>query len=281
MSDDIAFLTDFRNKIDTYLFLGYAPSQRGVIPPEMVEALLTDEFQQLRREINEMKSRAHDLLNRCGVHTIVKEYPPPAIGGPVQSFKLFDLVTDNRTSYREQKVTFFDKIDEAIGALKAGDTIEVAPSSEEPQPSGTSSREVFIVHGHDKANMLELEKLLQNRWGLDSIIVGELAGESRTLIEIIEQEGPKAGYAFVLMTPDDTVEGAEAPYRQARPNVFFELGWFFGHLKRNRVCIIAQQDAKVSTDLEGIRTIRFRDSINEKVLEIGRELEQAGLSDSS
>ena len=136
MSDDVAFLTDFRNKIDSYLLLGYAPSEVAVIPPELEKALLTDEFQQLRRKINEMKSRAHALLNGCGVTTGVTEYPAPAIGGPVKHFGLFDLVTANGTSYRIEKETFFDKIDEAIGALKEGDTIEVPDGfpSEADQP---------------------------------------------------------------------------------------------------------------------------------------------------
>lgn len=97
-NDNIEFLNQLRGKIDRYLILGYAPSERAAIPAAMRKALATEEFQRLRREINEMKSRAHDLLDSFGIRTVVREFPGSAIGGPIQTFKLFDLVIQNGTS---------------------------------------------------------------------------------------------------------------------------------------------------------------------------------------
>ncbi len=138
---------------------------------------------------------------------------------------------------------------------------------------------VFIVHGHDKANLYELRDLLEKRYELQCTIMMWKPGRGRTLIEKFEQEARNVGFAFVLMTPDDLVkvEGNDEEYTQARPNVIFELGWFYGRLGRNRVCIIFKKGAKIHSDLEGISRIEFDDSLRDKTLEIEDELRAAGL----
>ena len=97
------------------------------------------------------------------------------------------------------------------------------------------------------------------------------------LIEKFEQEATKAGFAFVLLTPDDLVEKPDGTYVQSRPNVVFELGWFFGRLGRENVCILAKKGTSIHSDLDGINRIDFRESIEEVVLQIDRELEAGGL----
>lgn len=138
---------------------------------------------------------------------------------------------------------------------------------------------VFIVHGHDKGNFHELKDLLKDRYKLECIIMKFQAGKGRTLIEKFEQEAGDAGFAFILMTPDDLVEipGKKEQYAQARPNVIFELGWFHGKLGRDRVCIVFKKGTKIHSDLDGVSRIEFTDSIEEKVIEIERELRAAGL----
>lgn len=142
-----------------------------------------------------------------------------------------------------------------------------------PQP--TSSRTVFIIHGHDELNRLRLEKLLRERWGLEPIILLSEAGKGRTLIEKFEEEAQRAAFAIALLTSDDLIEIEGTQYTQARPNVIFELGWFYGRLGRSRVCILFQRTAKIPSDLDGIIRIEFDNSIEEKVTEIERELKEA------
>jgi predicted nucleotide-binding protein len=107
-------------------------------------------------------------------------------------------------------------------------------------PAPTASRTVFLIHGHDELNLLRLRELLRDRWGLDSVVLKERPGKGRTLTEKFEEEAPAASFAMALLSPDDIVQGATAkdPYPQARPNVVFELGWFYGRLGRERVCIL-------------------------------------------
>ena len=283
-ADDVEFLEAFRGMIAHYLFLGYAPAEGSVFTNEgvsdMRERLEDPQFRELRKRINETKPRAHDLLNECDVPTVVTVYPPPAIGGPIIRVPLFDLVTQNRLYKRMGTEEFADKIDQAIGVLKTN-----PPSSATRQLAGSADRandslpsyEVFIVHGHDELNTLKLKDLLRERWDIETIILSSKPGRGRTLIEKFEQEAPKAGFAIVLFTPDDFVQVSDTNYFQARPNVIFEIGWFYGRLGRDKVCILFKKGTSIPSDLDGINRIEFGDSVHEKALEIESELKAAGL----
>ena len=80
----------------------------------------------------------------------------------------------------------------------------------------------------------------------------------------------------MLLTPDDIIQANEN-YEQARPNVIFELGWFFGRLGRKKVCIIMKKGTKIHSDLEGISRIEFETKIEHKYTRIADELKQAKL----
>lgn len=150
-------------------------------------------------------------------------------------------------------------------------------SSETPSNGSIQPDTIFLVHGHDDANLSRLEKLLRERWKLNPIVLKDEPGQSRTIIEKFEEEASKAAFAFALLTPDDLVKTPDGSYAQSRPNVVFELGWFFGRLGRNKVCILAKKGTEIHSDLEGINQVRFVDSIEEAFLSIETELEAGGL----
>jgi predicted nucleotide-binding protein len=126
-------------------------------------------------------------------------------------------------------------------------------------------------------NLLKLEKLLKEKYELTPIILRNEPGKGRTIIEKFEDEAKKASFAFAIFTPDDFVEIEGIKYSQARPNTIFELGWFFGYLKRKYVCILCKKGTKIHSDLEGINRIDFENSVEEKILDIERELKDVGL----
>jgi predicted nucleotide-binding protein len=140
-----------------------------------------------------------------------------------------------------------------------------------------SSKTTFIVHGHDELNTLRLQALLREHWGLHAIVLRNEPGKGRTLIEKFEEEAQRASYGFVLLTPDDIVSTGNDTYLQARPNVIFELGWFYGRLGRARTCILYKQGTRIHSDLDGINRVEFNDRVAEKVGEIAIELKAAGL----
>lgn len=152
------------------------------------------------------------------------------------------------------------------------------PADEEASRRATpGSRIVFIIHGHDKANLLMLEKMLKEHWNLEPVVMRWRAEKGRTLIEKFEDEASAACFAFALMTPDDWVKTVTGEYAQARPNVVFELGWFCGRLGRQNLCILMKKGTQIHSDLEGIGRIEFVESVEEGFTQIERELEAANL----
>jgi catechol 2,3-dioxygenase-like lactoylglutathione lyase family enzyme len=130
--DDIAFLEEFRAKIERFLIAGAAPTQDplwgGKALTRMKEAMQDEGFLELRREINQTKGHATEVLERLGVGCTFKQHPPPAVGGAVTKFPLFDLITDNQSLHTVDGAAFTDKIDEAIGLLKNKGS-ELGPAS--------------------------------------------------------------------------------------------------------------------------------------------------------
>lgn len=151
-----------------------------------------------------------------------------------------------------------------------------AVTSQAPQTGQVpSTRTIFVAHGRDELNLRRLTQVLEKRWNLEVVVMRWEAGKGRTLIEKFEQEAQKAAFAFALMTPDDVVKVGEGDYAQARPNTVFELGWFYGRLGRDRVCILMREGTQIHSDLDGISRIPFDESVEEKVLDIERELKAA------
>lgn len=139
------------------------------------------------------------------------------------------------------------------------------------------TQKVFIVHGHDERNLRRLRDLLRTRWGINPIVMSSQPGKGRTLIEKFEEEAQQTAYAIVLMTPDDLIQLERGDYTQARPNVIFELGWFYGRLGRSKVCILFKRGNRIHSDLDGISRIEFAESVAETRDELERELLDAGV----
>jgi predicted nucleotide-binding protein len=143
-----------------------------------------------------------------------------------------------------------------------------------------NSKDVFIIHGHNEAKLLELEKIIRNEFKLNPIILKDQPNSGLTIIDKFEKYATSCSYAFALFTPDDIVtNGKGKQYFQARPNVIFELGWFYANLGRNRVCILEQASEKseIFSDLQGILRVQFTHDIEECYMKIKRELEDIGI----
>lgn len=136
---------------------------------------------------------------------------------------------------------------------------------------------VFIIHGHDEAKWRELETLLINEFHLEPVVLKEKPGGGETLIQKFESFADRCCYAFALLTPDDFLKKEGKSYFQPRPNVLFELGWFYGRFGRDRVCILKKADTELPSDLAGILSIDFRDNVDEGFRKIRAELQRLGI----
>jgi predicted nucleotide-binding protein len=137
------------------------------------------------------------------------------------------------------------------------------------------SQDVFIVHGRDDPAKTEVARLIE-RAGLNAVILHEQPNAGRTIIEKFEKYGGSAGFAVVLLTPDDVGgPGRENLRPRARQNVIGEMFWFAGKLGRDRVCALKKGDIEMPSDLVGVGYTEMDDRGAWKT-ELLKELNAAG-----
>jgi predicted nucleotide-binding protein len=153
--------------------------------------------------------------------------------------------------------------------------VQFFPLLQRPRYLIPTGDKIFVIHGHDEAKRREICDLLQARLGLRTLVLQGLTGIGLTLIEKFEQFADDCCYAFALFTPDDFVKKKGESHFQARPNVLFEVGWFYGHLGRDHVCILLKGKTELPSDLGGIVTIKFQDNVSEVFVQIEDELKRA------
>jgi predicted nucleotide-binding protein len=172
---------------------------------------------------------------------------------------------------KEQAIELLNR---AIEALE--DKITDLGISQEPAVSPVEfSKDVFIVHGHDDPAKMEVAHLIE-RAGLNAVILHEKPNAGRTIIEKFEKHGGSAGFAVVLLTPDDVGGPNRGDLRpRARQNVIGEMFWFAGKLGRGRICALKKGDLEIPTDFAGIVYTDMDDRGTWKA-KLLQELETAG-----
>jgi predicted nucleotide-binding protein len=139
----------------------------------------------------------------------------------------------------------------------------------------TPNMDVFIVHGHDNLAKTEVARFVE-RAGLRAVILHEQSNAGRTIIEKFEAHGGSAGFAIVVLTPDDVGGRNERELRpRARQNVIGEMFWFAGKLGRDRVCALKKGDIEVPSDFAGVVYTEMDDRGAWKA-ELLKELDRAG-----
>lgn len=172
--------------------------------------------------------------------------------------------------HKEQEIA----VDRLLQSLRSHFTER---SSRSGQPDNRVVRS-FIVHGHDHQSLYELKNYVQNVLGLEEpVILREMPGLGKTLIEKFEREAEAVEIVFVLLTPDDAslrIDGSDHG-RRARQNVILELGFFLGKLGREsgRVLLLHKGPIEIPSDIYGIGYIDITHGIESAGEAIRRELQ--------
>jgi predicted nucleotide-binding protein len=121
-----------------------------------------------------------------------------------------------------------------------------------------SQGRVFIVHGWDNELKLETKNFIQNTLAIECLILHEQDGAGQTIIDKFERFARRCDVAAVLLSDRD--EGPDSftspdAVKRPRPNVLFELGYFFGTLGRERVIILRRGKVEIHSDILGIEYI--------------------------
>lgn len=192
----------------------------------------------------------------------------------------------------KERADFREGLDDAREVLSSmvqeireywGDEMTPAPSTVAAQnESGQAvptTRDVFIVHGHDDGLKETVARFLQNL-GLTPIILHEKADQGQTIIEKFQAHAD-ASYAVALFTPDDWGESVQKVKtlddlrHRARQNVVLELGYFVGRLGRSRACALVKGEIELPSDWAGVLYIRVDDGMTWRV-RLFQELQAAG-----
>ena len=187
------------------------------------------------------------------------------------TYGITDFDEHQRNQYRTD---ITDSINSLEGILKRLELYAELKS----RPKSAFGSDVFIVHGHDEAAKHTIAGFVR-AFDLNPIILDEKANEGQTIIEKFEAHAGQAGYAIVLLTPDDV--GApkgeqEQPKPRARQNVILELGYFLGALGRERVCVLHKEKVELPSDIYGILYVSM-DSNEGWKFKLAREMKHAGL----
>lgn len=133
---------------------------------------------------------------------------------------------------------------------------------------------VFIGHGRSPI-WRELKDFLFERLGL---AWDEFSGEAVagvTTFERISQMLSEAGFAFLILTAEDTHLDNSL---HARENVVHEVGLFQGRLGPRKAIILLEDDCEEFSNIVGLSQIRFpRGHISATFEEIRRALEREGV----
>jgi predicted nucleotide-binding protein len=99
--------------------------------------------------------------------------------------------------------------------------------------------------------------------GFDPLVLVDTTNSGAVPIDKFVRSAAKCAFAIALFTPDDFVGAGKAGIRQARPNVLFELGWFYGRFGPSRTPIVKQTKTAIPSDLAGILSRDFIENVSE------------------
>ena len=173
-------------------------------------------------------------------------------------------------SIRDQ-LELYDEPSEMLQAISGNEGVSAMPQS-------TFGNEVFIVHGHDDEAKETVARFVEN-FGIEATILHERANRGQTIPEKFEEHAGEAGFAIILLTPDDvgaSKDESNNPKPRARQNVVLELGYFWGRLGRERMCVLYKEGVELPSDIHGILYVPM-DSSDGWQLQLAKEMKQAGL----
>lgn len=148
-------------------------------------------------------------------------------------------------------------------------------------PTKNERTKIFVVHGHDTHALEQLELFLR-RLELDPYILQNNDGESKTLIEALEQKIYKeAAFGIVLLTPDDygypKSKTDQDRQPRARQNVILELGMVLASLGRERMVLLKKGTLEIPTDVSGMIYLEFNEHVKEVAVKLATRMKGAGI----
>jgi len=170
-----------------------------------------------------------------------------------------------------------DQIEDLIDSNAKSSPKKSIRNNSKNTDSTITGEDVFIVHGHDNEAKQEVARFIE-KLDLNAIILHEQPNKGRTVIEKLVEESNTAGFAIILLTPDDIgyVKGEKQQEEfRSRQNVVLELGYFVGKIGRGKICILLKGSTTIPSDFNGVLYIPM-DDLGRWKLDLAKELSESG-----
>ena len=129
-------------------------------------------------------------------------------------------------------------------------------------------RRVFISHGRSDA-WFRVQTFIEKDNGFDSLELAQQPNKGRTILQKLNEEASRCGFAVIVMTGDD-VAGDEI---RARENVMHEIGFFQGKYGLHNIALLHEVGVNIPTNIDGLAYISFaKGSIESALPGLLREL---------
>lgn len=179
-----------------------------------------------------------------------------------------DMLSDDTKSLlksiRQQSISwhnsFPEKSDTIVAILKRA--LRKIEKSSDKKIKGEdvvmTSKNVFIVYSHQSESvMLKIKDFIEKNLGLcpKTLDISEYTG---SVWDAFSKNVADCQKAVVLMSGDDSVTDTHGnTYKQARPNVFIELGYLIHKCGLKNVTIVYSDDCKEPSDIGNLVSVHY------------------------
>lgn len=170
------------------------------------------------------------------------------------------LSADARVAIKNTKLhngVFQNYTDELIAILK-----RIIKMSENDDAQGDdvimTNKNIFIVYSQQNVNfMREIKDFIKENLGLEPKTL-DIAEHTGCTWNAFTEKSAECQKAVVLMSDDDKVIDMKGnAYKQARPNVFIELGYMIHKCGLNNVTIFYSGECKEASDITGLTSVHY------------------------
>lgn len=154
------------------------------------------------------------------------------------------------SNYTDELVAILKRIIKKAKKLKSSKGDDVVMTKEN----------VFIVYSHlHRDMMLDVKDFIKEDLGFEpkTLDISEFAG---SVWNAFSEKSKECQKAVVLMADDDFVKDSTGKeYKQARPNVFIEIGYMIHKCGLKNVTIICSQGCTMPSDIGGLIYVTYKE----------------------
>ena len=114
------------------------------------------------------------------------------------------------------------------------------------------SKKIFISHGQSK-EWYKVQSYLEKDLHLSTLELAQEANLGRTILQKLNEEANRCGYAVIVMTGDD-VSGNQI---RARENVLHEIGFLQGKYGLQNIVLLHEEGVNIPSNIHGLVYIPF------------------------